>query len=385
MSIRSSFFTLPTIRVINDVDDIYNWSSIVEVFDPDTDVVTQRTITRDDGTQREFRYDETGVLTTRVLRDAEANLKPYEKITFTYDATGEIAGKEVEFDNGVRQVSQNFEGSSYRNRFDEDDVFEWSTKTWSYDNEGTLTQRSVFFDDGARIIREFDQIGSDVWEEVSIFDGEDDRYNFSSFEQTKVNGEVVYSRVTKDSGLRIETGLTDENGLKYTFLEDLPVGGDRFEATEVLVGIDEDPGMTSDAFVWATTLRVFDEDGNMQARLRTMDDNDATAVLFAEDGSMTHRLRFESDNLSPGDFLGEPIVVGTPGDAPSIDPGVDDWLFQLQLFDETGALSETKLYYSIGELLNDQAVLAEFTAGFDSDGDLSLISQVIPDFFDIID
>lgn len=385
MTFFSPFFTLPSIRVINDTDDIYNWSSIVEVFDPETDIVTQRTITRDDGSQREYRYDENGALTTRVLRDSETNLQLYEKVTFTYDAVGEIIGKEVEFDNGVRQVSQTFEAYSYRNRFDEDDQFDWSTKTWNYDSEGTLTHRTVRFDDGARVIKNFDQIGGDVREGVSIFDGEGDRYSFSSFEQTKLNGEVIYSLLTKDTGLRIEKGLTEENGLKYTFIEDLPADGDIFGPTEVHFGIDEDASMTSDAFVWDTTLRVFDEDGNMQARLRTMDDNDATAVLFADDGSMTHRLRFESDNLDPGDLPGGPIVVGIPRDELSIEPGPDEWLFQLQLFDETGAVTDTKLYYSIDELLNDEAVLAEFTAGFDSDGDLSLISQIMPDLFDFLD
>ncbi|MEM9787966.1 MAG: hypothetical protein AAF801_15820 [Pseudomonadota bacterium] len=289
-------------------DDLnqFPWQSIVTSVDTDTGEVLGRTITYDDGTKTDQRF-ENGVLRESFQSDnfdqfgqplPGGGAKRWESIQTSYDAEGKPEFKTIIFDDGTR-TDQRFENGVLRESFQSDNFDEFGqplpgggAKPWEsietrFDANGRPEFKTIIFDDGTRTDQRFE---NGVLRETFKSD------NFDQFGQPLPGGgakpwESIATRYDSEGNIDGRSVVFDNGVHKEQFYIDgilsETLQTDGFDFREM-------PPADGGAFDWEAKISTFDTDGSLSSRTTVFDDKDVIIFNY-ENAQIIERLRIDGD------------------------------------------------------------------------------------------
>ena len=313
-----------------DLDDVFNWTSILTIRD-ENGVLVSRETEYDDGTYRLADYED-GQLAAVIQTDptdpnGPASAKSWESIETYYDENGNKAGQIRIDDNGV-VTSRGYEDGTLSFILQEDTGPEGGAKSWDrietyFDENGVRAGQIRVDDDGVVSSRDYEdgtlryllQEDTDAaehsWDRIETY--YDENGNKAGQIQVDDNG-VVTSRDYDEGTLRymlqedtsvdaknwdrIET-YYDENGQRVARVEEKDNGvviENQYDAGVLRISIKEDVGQDGDggAHAWESISNYFDSEGTREARETIYDNGDVTA-FFYEEGTRALRLDYDGD------------------------------------------------------------------------------------------
>ncbi len=352
--------------------DAVPWQDIFTQYDSDGRI-EQRTTTFDDGTVRDENF-ENGELSFigQFDNSADGSAAIWQDIITEYGADGQVESRTTNFDNetvrdenfenGERSLTWEFDNSaggsavpwqSILTEFDPDGQIE--RRATAFDNETTRVEE---FENGVRtttlqldesfdgfaapwqsILTEFDPDGQ-IERKVTAFDNETTKVEEfengvrastlqldESFDGFAAPWQSILTEF--DANGQIDLRVTDfDNGVQRTEQFE---GGIRAEVVQVDMSAD------GHAAPWTEITTYYDADGDVQSRLRIMDDEDRFVFMFEGDHKVLEA-EFDGDETDP-------------------------WLFEVTRFDDQGAVADIVTYDSFEDAPLELIQLFEFGIG----------------------
>lgn len=301
-----------------DTENLYDWASIEITCSPEG-VLEGRTILYDDGTLR-FETYTGGILSEILLCDVTENggNTDWDSVFMVYDATGQIAARITNYDDGIRREEEFVDGARSRTlQIDTTDpasaesAADWDTIETFYDQHGFATARITVFDSGFMREDQF-QFGSRT-QTVETDIAEGGGFHAWASRETFYDpfGGVLFRVSHMDDGVRREESYDFGNISRIT----------EFDEAEGPEG--------QGAYDWDTRDRYFDMTGTLQAQVIGYDDGSLREDLYQE-GELREIRRFDSEA-----------------------PGSADWSTIFTVYEPGGSLQAKVITYDNGIVRED--------------------------------
>ncbi len=293
-----------------------SWDSIVTYYDASGDIAARIT-QYDNGVLKEESF-ENGVRshTRQVDNPQETDgdgVKIWEEIDSYYNASGTIVARVTKYDNGIFK-EESFENGvrSHTRQIDNPQeiggtgVKAWDTIDQYFDETGEMVARVIHYDDG-RVRQDTYENGVRSTTEIQdgAYEGDEGAYAWTSINlYYDENGDVAQKNIVYDDGRVRQDDYVD--GVKVSSTVE-----DRF----IFNGGNHD---------WDAQQFQYNADGSVASHAISYDNGDAMLQVY-EDGVLAQRVKYDGD-------------------------GSDSWLGQIVTYNSDGSVASNETYDSSDEL-----------------------------------
>ncbi|WP_371154262.1 hypothetical protein [Jannaschia sp. 2305UL9-9] len=224
---------MEVLRSLNDVPDVYSWTSRDHVYDAETGILRESTMVYDNGGVQTSYYDAEGARTHRIAVNADLGEGLSFK-TYTYQASGKMDTIFIRYGDG-RELTISYDEDGRKSgeiHVDVENVFDWAVRSENFNADGKHTSTLRIDDDGMQYDTTYNGRGEVV---EKLYQDLGDRWSWAikhwSYDD---DGALIVQTVVADDGTVTTSGPVDDMAVA----DALRVAMDSFEWNDVATPTD---------------------------------------------------------------------------------------------------------------------------------------------------